>query len=365
MSGQMSSVWIPGVRHYGHFFDRSKMRSGREKRFASTNGAWPSPKLPVTWYDNLKFPLHANDVYGICGLAMAAHADETFTGANGSESSFDDRNLIQQYFAVAGGDNGMTESQVTEQVWKPGLGGNASAVIYDHLDIEPSEVHVVQSAIFQFGGICLALSLSDEWIYGFSANGDSVWDAPTSPNPAHGHFVWINGIDVYGRYRVQTWGSWCWLTQAGMQACQPDMFAVFSPRWFGPKGYDPTGATYQEKVDLWRSVGGNVIQQPGPVPVTPVLPPLPPQPQPQPPAPPVVPPLPPAPPVPVVVPPPGPGQRQIYSVSDMIGVLSGFNQSAPCVVYDPPSWRFPVVMNFNGMAAIGGGDIESLRRNSR
>ncbi len=269
-----TKVLIPSIDREMHFVHRDVMRSERPLSFFRSNKPWPVAQIPIDWYENLIFPIFGNDKYGICGGAMAAHGDQTFTGVNGNESDFDLNKLIAQYLSVSGGDRGLTEDMVINQIWKQGIAGNRDAIIYDAIDLNPDPASIA-SAIANYGVVCLGMSVPDRWISAFAWNGGAIWDGPANPNPRYGHYVLLNGVDAKGRFRVQTWGSWAWLTPLGLASCDPDAFTVFSPRWFHPKsGIDPTGASYEEKAALWIRLGGQKL------PPSPFPPPAPPVPEP-------------------------------------------------------------------------------------
>jgi hypothetical protein len=291
----VKKVLIPKLGKHAHFFPREMLSARRPHRPFRPGAVLPAPTLPIDWYGSLTFPMDGNDEYGDCGEAMAAHGDNTFSGGNGTESTFDANTLIQQYLSVSGGDYGLDEQDVVDGIWKPGVAGNKQAVIYDSLDFDPTNQVLTQSIVQQFYGFCLAFSCPDAWINSFDPAGGDVWDAGrgVSPNPENGHFVFINGVDPQGRYRLQTWGGWVWLTQAGLNLCQPATFAVFGPRQFNPTtGLTPDGVSYSAKAQLWVGAGGGQVPPspfpaPGPVspPPAPVSPPPPPPGPPTPPTP--------------------------------------------------------------------------------
>ncbi len=203
--------------------------------------------------------MDGNDQYGDCFEATIAHGDNTFTGANGLESTYSVSALISQYEAASGGDNGLDEGQAMA-LWKAGVAGNTQAVIYDYLDIDPTDPEAMVSAIGNFGGVAFTLSLPDAWINGFDPDGSTIWDVPATPDDANGHAVFINGVLANGNYHVETWGSSCQITPAGVAAVEPAATVVFSPRWFdAATGIDPTGANYADKAALWQQVGGNSV----------------------------------------------------------------------------------------------------------
>lgn len=255
---RITKAVLPNSGQEVHFVDREHMRSDRPPSLMQAAKNWPAATLPIDWYHQITFPNYANFRYGTCGLEMAAHGDQTFTGQYGERSKFDLDRFVAQYFNVSGGDRGLTENQVINQIWKVGIAGDPSAIIYDAIDVNPDPASIA-SAVRNFGVVCLAISTPNAWIAQFNPNGGAIWDA-AYPNPRNGHYVLINGVDQFGRFRVQTWGSWAWLTPAGLASADPDTFTVFSPRWFNPAtGMDPTGATYRQKADLWASLGGRPL----------------------------------------------------------------------------------------------------------
>lgn len=265
----------------------------------------PPVKLPIDWTKSnaLSFPYDGNDRYGDCMYAAACHGDNTFTGNIGTESVFDEAVLIKDYLALSGGDNGLDEGMIIGE-WKKGIASNTQARIFDCVDIDPTNAPLMQAAIYLFGGVQFTLAVPDHWIDTFSTG--CVWDAPAVADQANGHGIMFNGVDAAGRYKLQTWGTWAWITQAGVDVCDPSAFAVATMRWFNSQGYAPNGLHYTELAPLWVQIGGtpwptSPFPAPSPAPAPPVPVPVPP---PTPPVP--VPVSPPSPPIPVPVPVPVP-----------------------------------------------------------
>ena len=259
MLNPLRHVLVPNRGHYAHFADRQCMKRGHPLRRFRLPSGWSAPALPVDWSkgNTLSFPIDGNDTLGDCGEAMAAHADNTFTGNTGTESVFDVTALEAQYEQVSGGDNGLSEDDVVNAIWKKGIAGNTQAIIYDALDVDPTDTQLVQAAIHLFGGLCFAFDVPDAWINSFKTG--VVWDVPATADQNNGHFVWWNGVDARGYYKVQTWGTWCWLTPAGVGVCDPSAFVVFSPRWFNAQGIAPNGMSYDQLANLWVSGGGKAL----------------------------------------------------------------------------------------------------------
>ena len=102
------------------------------------------------------------------------------------------------------------------------------------------------------------LDLPDAWISAYQPAGGFTWGAPATPDNTKGHGIWLNGVDPNGNYKLQTWGTWGWLTPGGVAVPQLSLgaFAVFSPRWFNSQGVAPNGMSYDDLAALWVQFGG-------------------------------------------------------------------------------------------------------------
>lgn len=96
------------------------------------------------------------------------------------------------------------------------------------------------------------------------------------------HNCWWNGCDVNGNYKLQTWGTYGWITPAGVALCDPSAFVVFSKRWFNAQGIAPNGMTYEQLAALWVQAGGHTPPPFTPTPPGPIPPPTPTPPPPSP-----------------------------------------------------------------------------------
>jgi hypothetical protein len=251
----LNREWVPSLGRFVQFHHRSRFpaRIVPGRLFAPV---LPPTTLPVDWTKNntLSFPYDGNDQYGDCMYAAACHGDNTFTGNVGTESVFDQSTLIKDYLALSGGDNGLDENMIVGE-WKKGLCSTPAACIFDSVDIDPINASLMQAAIYLFGGVQFQLSVPSRWINNFATG--AVWDAPAAPDPMNGHGICFNGVDATGRYKLQTWGTWGWITPAGVADCDPSAFAVASLRWFNAQGYAPNGLHYTQLAPLWVQLGGN------------------------------------------------------------------------------------------------------------
>ncbi len=265
--GKTKKVWLPGLNQIASFSDRKAMKVGEPTVLLKMPAKLPIPlKLPIDWAKNLVFPIDGNDIYGSCMLAAGEHADNTFTGNNGTESTFSEDGTVSFYLALSGGDNGLNTGDILN-AWLNGLQGATGAKIMDAVSIDTTNAELVQTAIWLFGGVFFSLSIPDSW-YGPFVTGE-VWDAPATPDSSNGHAVWWNGVDKNGRYKFQTWGSYGWITPAGVADCDPSGFVVFSQRWFDSNWKAPNGYTYDQLAALWSEMGGHPIPS---IPATPKSP---------------------------------------------------------------------------------------------
>src|SRR5215469_1179781 len=101
-------VFHPYRKHYVTYIDRQAMKVGHPKTRMQLPVTVPTPPVaPFDWSKANYFPMDGNDIYGDCMMAAAEHADNTFTGNNGLESRFNDKQTVSAYLALSGGDNGL------------------------------------------------------------------------------------------------------------------------------------------------------------------------------------------------------------------------------------------------------------------
>ena len=250
-------VWLPLRNHSAVLLDREAMKVGHpaEKMHKPTKPL-PTPKLPIDWAKSFSFPILGNNIYGDCMIVAAQHGDNTFTANVGSESNFNADATVAWYLKESGGDNGLNDGQVISD-WLTGLPSVPAAKIMDSLSIDTTDAELVQQAIWLFGGVHFGLSIPDAWYNNFTTG--YVWDAPATADAKNGHGVWWNGVNAQGHYRLETWGTYGWITPAGVADCNPSGFTVFSLRWFDGKGIAPNGYSYAQLADYWKQMGGKTL----------------------------------------------------------------------------------------------------------
>lgn len=367
-SATTSAVWLPKRGHFVRFTPRSKLTNPYPLRRLKPRGAFivPATVLPVDSTGNMTVscPMDGNDTLGDCGEAMVAHVSNILTYGQGkpgwTEDVFNVSALESQYESVSGGDNGLSEDEVINQIWKVGIGGNPAAVCTDALDFDVTNVPLTQYLIDQFYTVELAWSVPDDFLQNFETA--TIWADADTPDPDNGHFTplasvhsgTLNGADITGFYELWTWGTYCYVSPAFVASVQPQAFVAFSPQQFSPTtGLDSKGRHITTQAAKWSAVGGNPIPQsvinafppaPSPVPVpTPTPVPVPtPTPVPVPTPTPVPVPTPPAPTPQPVPPPPMPATTlilyfdpQTHQLVLPAGYHAVVNHAGPQVVIHP------------------------------
>ena len=131
------------------------------------------------------------------------------------------------------------------------------ANIYAALKLDPNDSAAMQAAVFFYGGVFFTLDVPEKWYKAYETG--AIWDAPAKADGNNGHGVWWNGVDINGNYKLQSWGTYGWITPAGVKVCDPGAFCVFSPRWFNTRGIAPNGMTYNQLAVLWAQFGGKPL----------------------------------------------------------------------------------------------------------
>lgn len=272
-----------GTQHVCYFMDREKMREGKPKDLVFRPQAARTFTLPIDWAKNFDFPMYLNDQLGICYYAAGCHLDNTWTANTTTKSDFNLAVLRQRYLALSGGDNGLYDAQMQKEMRDRYLADVTQAKIIDFMYIDVRDPAAVQAAIHDWGGVMFTMAVPTRWIN--DSDTGAIWDVPATPNPNFGHAVIFNGVDSRGYYRLQTWGTYVWITPKGVNACDPDGWIAFSTRWFAPStGYAPNGMHITKMAKMWQDSGGKAIPAsvinafPPPSVDPPIPPPIPPTP---------------------------------------------------------------------------------------
>ena len=142
-------MYAPAAKHWVHFTHRELMKKGHPAKKAKLAKV-PVTALPVdaSASRTVVCPMYANDQYGDCGEAMAAHTIGILSFAQGKrpEVLYSDQVLISQYLKVSGGDNGMDEDMEVgpSGIFTVGIGGNPKAIAVSSVDVDPKDVALVR-----------------------------------------------------------------------------------------------------------------------------------------------------------------------------------------------------------------------------
>ncbi len=259
-------VWRPTVSHpdgghFARFIPISKIRKPADtkgEKLVKADFSKFKASLPIDWAKSFDFPMDLNDTYGDCYYAAGCHADNTWTANAGTQSFFALSAIKSRYFALSGGDNGLNDSDMQGEMMNRYLADVAQAKIVSWADIDTTNPDSAQAAIYNFGCVLFTFAVPNNWIN--NSNTGAVWDTG-SPNPNNGHAVIWNGVKEDGSYRLQTWGTYVWITQRGVRSCDPGGWVAFSTRWFNNKGYAPNGKHITELAQVWKSSTGKTIAQ--------------------------------------------------------------------------------------------------------
>jgi hypothetical protein len=260
-------VWLPEHEHWVHLPHRDTMRRKHQMAKAELPFAIPASTLPIDCTGNasVSCPMDANDTLGICGPAMCDHVDGIRTFGQGRagfvELHANLAALKSQYETVSGGDNGTNEDMLvgTNGIWMTGIAHDSSAVVVDHLDVDVKNAALSQYCIDQFYAVCMAWSVPDAFLNGFSTG--SRWSAAATPDPNNGHYTPLADVGPDGFYRLWTWGAWCWVAPPFVASVDPESFVTFSGLQFSrATGYDSHGRHVSDQAAKWVALGGGASE---------------------------------------------------------------------------------------------------------
>jgi hypothetical protein len=183
---------------------------------------------------------------GDCTCATMAQARMFLTAqASGKPVVTPTEDVIANYIAVTGNegaaydpatganDNGCNFLDVLKYHRKIGQIGAFGSV-------GPSRL---KDAIWLFGGVCLGLSLPDDWEEQLPSGVWDILDAP--PDRTNGHEVYAMMYEREGPVIVATWGRYVKLTNKALDEMVDDRMAIVSPDWLRPDGTAPSGFDVQ------------------------------------------------------------------------------------------------------------------------
>ncbi len=189
---------------------------GNSFRFATYAEPGALPPLPAVFgHEALvaSWPMLANDRYGDCVWAGAAHETLLLTGEAGQQATFTDANVLSDYAAVTGfrpedpaTDQGTDMQAAARYRRQTGIIDAAGRrhLVAAYLALEPGRLSDVLLAAYLFVagvGLQLPASALDQ-----AANGE-MWDVVANSPTEGGHYVPLLGRRSDGLLVFVSWGA--------------------------------------------------------------------------------------------------------------------------------------------------------------
>ncbi|MGA2893776.1 MAG: hypothetical protein ABSE22_12965 [Xanthobacteraceae bacterium] len=211
------------------------------------------PPLPATFgHDGLigagAWQMLANDRYGDCVFAGAAHETLMLEREVGNVVSFTDTDVLSDYTAVTGfdpqqpqTDQGTDIQVAADYRRKTGIvdASGKRHLIAAYLALEPGNVTHLYQAAYLFGAVGIGLQLPAS---AFEQNDQGrPWDVVAQSPNAGGHYVPLVGRGADGLH-VVTWGALQVMTEAFLKTYCDEAIAYVSQECLvaqkSPEGFD-------------------------------------------------------------------------------------------------------------------------------
>ena len=263
------------TRKLGRLAPKHKPVCLKLKNYLSPN---VTPK-PAVDYTTKAMPcitqMYANDKYGDCGVAGAAHLLGLWSYNDNAPVLASVDEVLSVYFSITGGaDSGIVLTDLLDKWQNEGLvfGGKLTKIA-GRVAIDNTNKTEVMIALDLFGGLYLGAMIPESWVQ--SPNG-GTWSADYSP-PVGGHCIGGGKYDQSGLW-VMTWAGLRFVPWEVFTSTQwfDEVYAILSPNWTNADNLSPGGvdvATLQ--ADLTKLQQG-ILPDPNPAPASP--PPTPPAP---------------------------------------------------------------------------------------
>jgi len=155
------------------------------------------------------FPMDANDRYGCCVIAGAAHQITNFHGLVGRKEVMSETDVVKIYLELSGGeDNGLVMLSTLKYWRKTGMGDHK---LETFTTLEEKDHDDVKRAISMFGGAYLGFNVQDAAISDLEHH--RIWTP--GPTDGGGHCVvaiaytpMLIGVLTWGEFQWATWDWW-------------------------------------------------------------------------------------------------------------------------------------------------------------
>jgi hypothetical protein len=219
---------IPTALPYRLGRNPSPPRDLRRRLFLrSYDKGLPEPPPVVNGYRRLShLTMAANDQFGDCVFAAAAHLRQVWTANESEEVIVPDSVVTQDYFNYTGGsDSGANISDVLKLWQQRGVCGGK---IGPYVAVHPDDPREVMQAIAIFGGVFCGMSLPQGWFDDLSHWGRGN----TGRYIVGGHAIVICSYDQTKRqFGVYTWAHVVPMDFDVLADYFDELSAILSPDW--------------------------------------------------------------------------------------------------------------------------------------
>jgi hypothetical protein len=245
------------------FHDPAAVKLGRapkrvdKRTFKLTDYVPVFPPIPPAknWGDGVSnWGMMKNDMVGDCAFAGMGHIIMLDTAANGNLFTPSDDDVIGAYSAVTGyvaGDESTDKGTVLLDAlnyWRQT--GMAGHKILAYASISPTDIVMMKTAIYLFGGIYVGVDLP------ITAQSQAVWtvngDGTGNSRPGSwgGHCISLGAYDQQF-FGCVTWGRNKYMTQPWWTLYGEEAYAVITEDWVPPAGAAPNSFNMDQlKTDL-------------------------------------------------------------------------------------------------------------------
>jgi hypothetical protein len=240
-------------------------------KYLTSGAALPTAPSVVDYFTGVSglSDVLANDELGDCTSAGALHLTESITSAAGSPVVFT-RNDAVGFYSLSTGyvpgdsttDQGGDEVTILNTWRAKGLDGNGAHAIAGWIDVDPTNVPLMRSIIWLFGGLYFGLELPDAWMASPPTGDGFIW-TPAEPNPDQGHCVVGLGANDEG-VQIDTWGligtiTWDAIASLCVAAAGGTLYAVITKDCLAKATQlAPSGVDWACLVAEFNSEGGRV-----------------------------------------------------------------------------------------------------------
>lgn len=222
-------------------------------KFGDYVNAAQLPPVPSTFgHDALiqSWPMCANDQWGDCVWAGAAHETMLLTKEAGNVAVFTDENVLSDYAAVTGFDPSNPSSDQGTDVQDAAKYRQATGIVDSvgnrhkiaaYLSLQPGNVTDLYLATYLFSCVGIGLQLPQSAMD--QAEQNQTWDVTPSPSPIiGGHYVPLVGRDPEDLLHTVSWGKLQLMTTAFLAAYCDEAWAYVSQENLvnqkSPEGFD-------------------------------------------------------------------------------------------------------------------------------